>query len=134
MRIKKNDKVKIISGEYNGVEGHVLKSFPTKNKIIVEKVNFIKKHQRPTQQNPSGGVIEMEAPIHNKSLFKIININISYSKSSLLGQHINHIREICYDIDENYINKKNKKFLWFSILLICKPLFNKKLCNSFKTY
>jgi len=64
MRIKKNDKVKIISGEYNGVEGHVLKSFPTKNKIIVEKVNFIKKHQRPTQQNPSGGVIEMEAPIH----------------------------------------------------------------------
>lgn len=64
MRIKKDDKVKVISGEYKGVEGHVLKSFREKNKIIVEKVNFMKKHQRPTQQNPSGGVIEMEAPIH----------------------------------------------------------------------
>ncbi|MBC8382499.1 MAG: 50S ribosomal protein L24 [Candidatus Cloacimonetes bacterium] len=64
MRIKKDDKVKVISGEYKGVEGHVLKSFREKNKLIVEKVNFIKKHQRPTQQNPSGGVIEMEAPIH----------------------------------------------------------------------
>jgi len=64
MRIKKDDKVKVISGEYKGVEGHVLKSFRKKNKLIVEKVNFIKKHQRPTQQNPSGGVIEMEAPIH----------------------------------------------------------------------
>ncbi len=64
MRIKKDDKVKVISGEYKGVEGHVLKSFRDKNKLIVEKVNFIKKHQRPTQQNPSGGVIEMEAPIH----------------------------------------------------------------------
>jgi len=64
MKIKKDDKVRIITGEYIGVEGHVLKSFPTTNKIIVEKVNFMKKHQRPTQQNPSGGVIEMEAPIH----------------------------------------------------------------------
>ncbi|MDP8242403.1 MAG: 50S ribosomal protein L24 [Candidatus Celaenobacter antarcticus] len=64
MKIKKDDKVKVISGEYIGVEGHVLKSFPKTNKIIVEKVNFMKKHQRPTQQNPSGGVIEMEAPIH----------------------------------------------------------------------
>ena len=64
MRIKKDDKVKVISGEYKGVEGHVLKSFREKNKLIVEKVNFMKKHQRPTQQNPSGGVIEMEAPIH----------------------------------------------------------------------
>lgn len=63
MRIKKDDKVRVISGEYKGVEGVVLKSFPEKNKVIVEKVNFIKKHQRPTQQNPSGGVIEMEAPI-----------------------------------------------------------------------
>lgn len=64
MKIKKDDKVRIITGEYIGVEGHVLKAFPTTNKIIVEKVNFMKKHQRPTQQNPSGGVIEMEAPIH----------------------------------------------------------------------
>jgi len=64
MKLKKGDKVKVISGEYKGIEGRVLISFPKRNKVIVEKVNFIKKHQRPTQQNPSGGVIEMEAPIH----------------------------------------------------------------------
>ncbi|HEX37886.1 MAG TPA: 50S ribosomal protein L24 [Candidatus Cloacimonetes bacterium] len=64
MRIKKGDKVRVISGEYKGVEGNVLKSFPKLGKVIVEKVNFVKKHQRPTQQNPSGGVVEMEAPIN----------------------------------------------------------------------
>lgn len=64
MRIKKNDKVRVIAGEYKGVEGLVLKAFPKINKVIIEKVNFIKKHQRPTQQNQSGGIIEMEAPIH----------------------------------------------------------------------
>ena len=64
MRIKKDDKVKVISGEYKGVEGHVLKYIIENNKLIEEKVNFIKKHQRLTQQNPSGGVFEMEAPIY----------------------------------------------------------------------
>ncbi|MCK4357639.1 MAG: 50S ribosomal protein L24 [Candidatus Cloacimonetes bacterium] len=64
MRIKKDDKVRIISGEYKGVEGLILKAFPKNNKVIVEKVNFIKKHQKPTQQSQSGGIIEMEAPIH----------------------------------------------------------------------
>ena len=64
MRIKKDDKVRVITGEYKGVEGLVLKAFPKNNKVFVEKVNFIKKHQRPTQQNQSGGIIEMEAPIH----------------------------------------------------------------------
>ncbi|MCK4338841.1 MAG: 50S ribosomal protein L24 [Candidatus Cloacimonetes bacterium] len=64
MRIKKDDKVRVITGEYKGVEGLVLKAFPKNNKVIVEKVNFIKKHQRPTQRSQSGGIIEMEAPIH----------------------------------------------------------------------
>lgn len=63
MRIKKDDKVRVITGEYKGVEGLVLKAFPKNNKVIVEKVNFIKKHQRPTQRSQSGGIIEMEAPI-----------------------------------------------------------------------
>ncbi|MGC9337453.1 MAG: 50S ribosomal protein L24 [Candidatus Cloacimonadia bacterium] len=64
MKIKKGDKVKVISGEYKGVEGIVLRAFPKQERVIVEKVNFIKKHQRPNQQNPSGAIIEREAPIH----------------------------------------------------------------------
>lgn len=71
MRIKKGDTVVVISGQYKGVKGQVLKAFPKKNQVIVEKVNFIKKHERPTQKNPQGGIIEKEAPIHvsNVKLF-----------------------------------------------------------------
>lgn len=64
MRIKRGDTVVVISGKYKGVKGKVLKAFPNDNKVIVEKVNFIKKHTRPTQQNPQGGIVEKEAPIH----------------------------------------------------------------------
>ena len=64
MRIKKGDTVVVISGEYKGKKGRVLKAFPKDMKVIVESVNFIKKHTRPTQQNPQGGIIEKEAPIH----------------------------------------------------------------------
>ena len=64
MRIKKGDTVVVITGKYKGVKGKVLKAFPKNNKVIVEKVNFIKKHTRPTQQNQQGGIIEKEAPIN----------------------------------------------------------------------
>ena len=64
LRIKKNDTVIVISGEDKGKKGKVLKAFPKTQRVIVEKVNFIKKHTRPTQQNPQGGIVMMEAPIH----------------------------------------------------------------------
>jgi large subunit ribosomal protein L24 len=64
MNVAKNDTVEIISGEDKGKRGKVLKTFPEKNRIIVEKVNFIKRHTRPTQKNPKGGILEKEAPIH----------------------------------------------------------------------
>jgi len=64
MRIKKGDNVIVLSGKYKGVKGRVLKAFPKTERVIVERVNFIKKHTRPTQQNPQGGIIERESPIH----------------------------------------------------------------------
>jgi large subunit ribosomal protein L24 len=64
MNVAKNDTVEIISGEDKGKRGKVLKTFPEKSRIIVEKVNFIKRHTRPTQKNPQGGILEKEAPIH----------------------------------------------------------------------
>ncbi|MBW6516812.1 MAG: 50S ribosomal protein L24 [Candidatus Cloacimonetes bacterium] len=71
MRIKKGDLVVVISGQDKGKKGRVLKAFPSNQKVIIEKVNFIKKHARPTQQNQKGGIIEKEAPIHvsNVQLF-----------------------------------------------------------------
>ena len=76
MRVKKGDTVVVISGKYKGVKGKVLKAFPSKQSVIVEKVNFIKKHTRPTQQNQQGGIIEKEAPI-NVSNVKLYNEKIS---------------------------------------------------------
>ena len=64
MRIKKNDQVVVLSGEYKGKLGKVLKVFPRRNRVIVEGVNFISRHTRPTQALPHGGIIKKEAPIH----------------------------------------------------------------------
>ncbi len=64
LKIRKDDNVVVITGKYKGVKGKVLKVFPKDERIIVEKVNFIKKHVRPNQQNQQGGIVEKEAPIH----------------------------------------------------------------------
>lgn len=64
MKIGKNDVVEVISGTHKGLRGKVLKVFPKKQRVIVEKVNLMKKHQKPRKQGDPGGIIEMEAPIH----------------------------------------------------------------------
>jgi len=64
MKIKKGDEVIVITGKYKGVQGRVLKCFPELDKIIVESVNFIKRHTKPNRKNQQGGIIEKEAPIH----------------------------------------------------------------------
>ena len=63
MRIKKGDRVRVMAGNDRGKEGKVLKVFPGSNRVIVEKINLIKRHQRRTQTNPQGGIVEKEAPI-----------------------------------------------------------------------
>ena len=63
MQIKTGDKVVIISGKDKG-KGVVLAAHPSKNKVVVEGVNVVKKHVRPSQMNPDGGIVEFEAPIH----------------------------------------------------------------------
>ena len=63
MRIRKNDNVRVISGNDKGKEGKVLKVFPGSSRIIVEKVNMIKRHTRASKDLPQGGIIEKEGPI-----------------------------------------------------------------------
>jgi large subunit ribosomal protein L24 len=63
-RIKKNDEVMVIAGNERGKTGKALKVFPEKDRVIVEGVNIRKRHTKPTQQNPQGGIVEKEAPIH----------------------------------------------------------------------
>ena len=63
LRLKKGDYVVVISGDDKGKKGHILKAYPKTGKVIVEKVHMIKKHAKPSQNNPQGGIISMEAPI-----------------------------------------------------------------------
>ncbi len=64
MNLKKGDLVMVITGEDKGRKGHILRAFPKTGRVIVEKVNMIKKHAKPSQNNPQGGIISMEAPVH----------------------------------------------------------------------
>ncbi|KZU26934.1 LSU ribosomal protein L24p [Lactiplantibacillus plantarum] len=63
MLIKTGDKVRVISGKDRGQEGTVKNVISAKNRIVVEGVNKIKKHQKPTNVNPQGGIVDIEAPI-----------------------------------------------------------------------
>jgi len=71
MKIKKGDNVVVIAGNYKGKKGKVLKVFPKEKRALVEGVNIIKKHSRPSQQNPQGGILEKEAPVHISNLMII---------------------------------------------------------------
>ncbi|KAA6443956.1 50S ribosomal protein L24 [Bacillus swezeyi] len=64
MHVKKGDKVMVISGKDKGKQGVILAAFPKKDRVLVEGVNMVKKHAKPTQANPQGGILNQEAPIH----------------------------------------------------------------------
>jgi large subunit ribosomal protein L24 len=64
MRIKKGDKVTVISGKDKGATSVVMRAIPSNRKVVVEKVAVAKKAQRPTRENPQGGIINIEMPIH----------------------------------------------------------------------
>jgi large subunit ribosomal protein L24 len=64
MHVKKGDTVVVLTGATRGKTGRVLKVLPEKNRVIVEGLNFVTRHTRPTQTNPQGGRLEKEAPMH----------------------------------------------------------------------
>ncbi len=64
MKIKVGDMVQVISGSCKGKEGKVVKVLRSENRVIVEKVNIVKKHDKPSNTNETGGILEIEAPIH----------------------------------------------------------------------
>lgn len=63
VRIKKGDTVVVRSGKNKGKRGKVLKVLPKKGRVIVEKVNLVKKHSKPSQANPTGGIVEREGSL-----------------------------------------------------------------------
>ncbi len=63
MKIKKGDKVRVIAGKDKGKEGEVTRALPKLHRVVVKNVNVAKKSMRPTQQNPQGGIVSIDAPI-----------------------------------------------------------------------
>jgi len=68
LRIKTGDTVRIIAGDHKGIEGKVTLVDREKNKAIVEGANMVSKHEKPSAQNPQGGIVKKEAPIHLSNL------------------------------------------------------------------
>ena len=67
-KIKSGDTVRVMTGEHKGSEGVILKIDREEGKVIVEGVNVVKKHEKPSAKNPQGGIVEKEAPIHISNL------------------------------------------------------------------
>jgi large subunit ribosomal protein L24 len=73
LKIKTGDTVKVIAGEHKGEEGKVVKVFIEKNRAIVEGVNMVSKHTKPSAENPQGGIVKKEATIHISNLMLLEN-------------------------------------------------------------
>lgn len=71
LHVRRGDQVQVLSGNYKGARGQVLRTIPAKNQVVVEGVNVRKRHQAPSQENPEGGIITFEAPIHASNVMLI---------------------------------------------------------------
>lgn len=85
MKIRKGDKVQVISGAYKGTIADVTRVLPKENKVVIEGVNIIKKHMKPTQQDPDGKIIEREAPIH---VSNVMLYDTKAKKASRVGYQV----------------------------------------------
>lgn len=69
--IRKDDMVEVIAGRDRGKKGKVLRLLPKSGRALVEKINMVKRHVRPSQQNPGGGILEKEVPIHYSNILLV---------------------------------------------------------------
>ena len=71
LQIKKNDSIVVISGKEKGKRGRVLSVSPSKDSLLAEKINVIKKHMKPSRKYAQGGIIEKEAPVHMSNVMLV---------------------------------------------------------------
>ena len=73
MKVKVGDNVKILAGKDKGKEGKVIRTLKSENKVVVEGINIVKKHSKPTNNNDKGGIFDIEAPIHVSNVKVVAN-------------------------------------------------------------
>src|SRR5690625_149199 len=71
MHVKQGDKVQVLTGKDRGKQGVVLEVYPKKEKVLVEGINMVRIHAKPSQENPQGGILNQEAPIHISNVLPI---------------------------------------------------------------
>ena len=99
LKIKTGDTVRVIAGDHKGSEGKVLTAFIEKNKAIVEGVNMIKKHMKPSAQNPQGGIVEKEAALQISNL-SLIN---SKGETTRVGYRVEDGKKVRYAKKSNEV-------------------------------
>jgi large subunit ribosomal protein L24 len=85
VHVRKGDTALVIAGKNTGKKGKILLVIPDKSKVVVEGVNVVKRHSRPTQKLPQGGIMQKEAPIHSSNVMLFCN---KCSKPTRIGKKI----------------------------------------------
>ncbi|MGV6862085.1 MAG: 50S ribosomal protein L24 [Putridiphycobacter sp.] len=91
LHVKVGDTVKVISGKSKGSEGQILSIDRKKDRVIVEGVNMIKKHVKPSASNPQGGIVEKPAGVHISNVMLVVN-----GKASRTGSKIDNGKKVRY--------------------------------------
>lgn len=86
IKLKKGDTVVVLSGKYKGKTGKITATHPTENKVTVEGINIVKKHQKPNKEYPQGGIIELTKPIW---VSKVAIVEPTSKKASRIGVKVN---------------------------------------------
>lgn len=99
LKIKTGDIVRVIAGDHKGSEGTVQKVLIEKNKAIVEGVNMVKKHTKPSAQNPQGGIVEKEAAIHISNL----SLLTSKGEATRVGFRVEGDKKVRFSLKSNEV-------------------------------
>ncbi len=99
IRIKAGDTVRVMAGDHRGAEGRVMKVIRDENKAIIEGINIVKKHMKPSAQNPQGGIIEKEAPINVSNL----SLLTSKGETTRVGVRMEGDKKVRYSKKSNEV-------------------------------
>ena len=100
LKIKTGDLVRVIAGDNKGQEGKVQKLFIEKNKAIVEGVNLVTKHNKPSAANPQGGIVKKEAPLHISNLALV---DSKSGKTTRVGYRIEGDKKVRFSKKSNEV-------------------------------
>ncbi|NBJ16580.1 MAG: 50S ribosomal protein L24 [Dehalobacter sp. 4CP] len=107
VNVRKGDMVMVISGKDAGKKGKVLEVLTQKGRVVVEKVNVVKKHQKPTKDMPQGGIVDKEAPIHSSNVMLFCAECNSVTRKSVKITGEGKVR-VCKNCGHN-LPEENKK-------------------------